>query len=146
MRFLFALLLLFALPVHAETITISSDVCAHATAHVPDGDVLYQPGVDVDGNWVAPADLPPEEGGSTLLEVPQNISIPLSLDLQNALHLPNRYSGTDALVGTVDYIDGKLTFNGQPIGQDAQAQIIAACRQHKTAAKPGKKPNLLLGE
>lgn len=146
MRILFALLVLFALPVQAETITISNDACAYATAHAPDSDVLYQPGVDADGNWVAPADLPPAEGGGIMLEAPKNISIPLSLDLQNSLHLPNRYSGTDALVGTVDFVDGQLYFNGTPLSQNARNEIIAACRQHQATAKPAKKPNILLGE
>lgn len=146
MRILFAFLILFAHPVQAENIMIESDACAYASAHAPDVDALYQPGVDADGNPVASADLPPEEGGGVMLQAPKNITIPLSLDLQNSLNLPNRYSGTDALIGTVDYVDGQLYFNGTPLSQNARNEIIAACRQHRAETKSGKKPNILLGE
>lgn len=45
--------------------------------HVPDADVAYQEGVDVDGNSVEPADL----AGSPKLDLPDIIHIPLVADL-----------------------------------------------------------------
>lgn len=45
--------------------------------HVPDADVAYKEGVDVDGNDVTPADL----AGSPKLDLPDIIHIPLVADL-----------------------------------------------------------------
>lgn len=45
--------------------------------HVPDADVAYREGVDVDGNFVEPADL----AGSPKLDLPDIINIPIIADL-----------------------------------------------------------------
>ncbi len=147
MRILFILALLFALPAQAETITITNEACEFARLHQPDASVEFQPGMDADGNAVAPADL---DGGG-IMPWPQDITIPLALDLQNSLNISNRLTGTDAIIGTVEYKNGKLYFNGQPIGESAQADIIAACRQARMGgAADGdimqKPANILLGE
>ena len=41
----------------AQTITVAPSACQALTAHTPADDAAYRPGVDVDGNTVAPADL-----------------------------------------------------------------------------------------
>lgn len=137
--------------VRAANIQIDSSVCANAAAYTPAPDVAYQPGVDANGNAVAPADLP---GSSPAIKPPRTIVIPLQLNLQNALHLNNSnlYS-PDAIVGVVKYRDGQVTFNGQPVGQDAEAQIQAACAQSPPAANAPastlsgpRSKNLLMGQ
>ena len=142
----FAGMTVFLSPVYASDILIKSDVCVSVAA-TPSADLAYQPGVDVNGKAVAPADLP---GGGSVTP-PTDITIPLQLNLQNALHLPDNSNLTSpqAIVGTIEVKNGKMTYNGQPISEDAQAQIEAACRQTRTAQPPilGKpSKNLLLGE
>lgn len=151
MRYLLALIILcFALPAAAETITITSDACAYATEYQKDTGVDYQPGVDADGNAVAPADL---DGQGGFMPWPQDITIPLALDLHNSLHLSNKLTGTDALIGTVEYKNGKLTFNGEPVNDASRTDIIAACHQAQAAAESKndgdvlqKPKNILTGE
>jgi len=122
----------------AETITITGDACANAAAATPAPDVEYKPGgVDVNGNPVAPADV----DGSNAMPWPQDISIPLQLNLQNALHLPaTSLTSPEAVIGKIEYKNGQLTFNGKPISEDAQADIQAACRQSRSGAAPPPEP------
>src|SRR5690348_12004510 len=78
--------ILAATPVIAEPIVVSSSNC-EAIAHVNDAPgVAYTPGVDVDGNAVAPADLP---GGNTALNQ-QLMSAPIKItvDLQKRFGIP----------------------------------------------------------
>ena len=130
----------------AQTITLTPDACAAATAHVPDADVTYQPGVDAYGQPVAPADLPGQGG---VMPWPQDLQIPLSLDLQNALGISNKLTGTDAHIGTITYQGGKFFFNGAPIGNEAQGALAAECRNSRPTdqrtSRPGKS-NILRGE
>src|SRR3954449_8033242 len=80
--------MLLALPAAAQQgpIVVSSSNC-DAIAHVNDAPgVAYTPGVDVDGNAVAPADLP---GGSTALN--QALAHPplkITVDLQKRFGIP----------------------------------------------------------
>jgi len=130
MRFII-LLGVFISPIlaHAENITITGDACANAVAATPAPNVEYKPGVDAAGNVVAPADL----AGSNAMPWPQDITIPLQMNLQNTLHLPasSALTAPQAVVGTVQYKDGQLTFNGQPISDDARADIQAACQNSR---------------
>jgi len=51
-------LLLFALPVHAtEKPKVDPALCRNRVEYTPDPSVDYKPGVDVDGHYVAPADV-----------------------------------------------------------------------------------------
>lgn len=57
------------------TVTVTREDCARLVPHVPDADVTYQPGVDVNGNPVAPADL----DGGLQLELPKEFSFDLQI-------------------------------------------------------------------
>src|SRR5436305_13655668 len=59
-------------------VVVSSKACAEVVAHVPDAGFAYIPGVDVNGNAVAPADLP----DTTSPIAPENFPIFLTLDLK----------------------------------------------------------------
>lgn len=130
MRILFILLIfIFSVStVQAATISITGDACANAIAADPNG-AVYTPGVDVNGHPVTPA-----EGmdASPQIQAPTDITIPLQLNLQNALHLPsNNLTAPQAIIGTIEYKNGQVTFNGQPVSSDATADIEAACRQSR---------------
>ncbi len=146
---IFAVCCLSFASAHAANILITGNACANAVPAnaAPAPDVAYQAGVDANGHKVASADLP---GSAPPIKAPTDITIPLQLNLQNALHLNNSslYS-PDAVVGTIEYKNGQMTFNGQPVSADAQAQIEAACqdvKQPSGSANPPAASNTLSGK
>lgn len=96
-----------------------------AARAVPPAD--YVPGVDVRGNPVVPADLGPR------VTLPDELVLPLTSDVFAFLGTaPAR--GLDVLRANVGELrirlaDGLTTFNGQPLGPAADAELVAACRQ-----------------
>ena len=94
---------------------------------MPDPDVAYQPGVDVDGNKVAPADLP----GSPQLALPESFVITLELNLRHSVH---RVPGPRGLepklqLGLITVEGNRVYYNGQPLDDPEQARLVAACRE-----------------
>jgi hypothetical protein len=91
--------------------------------------VAYQPGVDVHGKAVAPADLARDDDPG----VPQKISIDLKALLgqvpgNNAPTLLGQsYVNTGQV--SIDLNDGSVSLNGQKIGAEADAAIADACRK-----------------
>ncbi len=116
-----------ALPVGAdELVRITRQDCLRLQRHQPAPDVAYQPGVDVRGRAVAPADI----GGGAQLNLPAEILIPIEVDLAARYGLPRQsgaYEGK-AQVGTVAVRDGIALFNGQPMNEFDQHLIAEACR------------------
>ncbi len=109
------------------TVAITRADCARLVAHVPGPDVAYEPGVDVYGREVTPADL----GGAPRIELPETILIDIEIDLQARFGIPidpTQYD-PDAEVGEVVYKDGRFTFNGQPLQDEAQAELAARCQE-----------------
>lgn len=111
-----------------RTITVTKADCARLVKHVPAPGTTYEPGVDVRGEPVAPADL---DGGGAI-ELPAAVTIPIEVDLFDRLNLPpdRRYEG-DARVGTVrvDLESGRARFNGQPLTSEAQAELARKCQR-----------------
>ena len=137
-----ALTLLVALltgpPASATLITVTADDCATIVAYTPSGDVAYQPGVDVDGNAVAPADL--DDYGRLDLDgddVVIDIDIPLSAVAgvvgDEAAFTANGGQidsfGANASVGTVSFRGGDVYFNGQRISNRQREAIAVACAE-----------------
>jgi hypothetical protein len=122
------ILLAVVSPVRAETVTITRETCAQLVQHVPDADVAYKPGgVDSTGAPVAPADLP----GSPQITVPQEFSIPITVDLGQRLGFPadpNSFQ-SKAEIGVITYKDGQVFFNGQPLQDPDAAALSAACQK-----------------
>jgi hypothetical protein len=111
-------------------IAISSDLCpglTGAASGVPSAD--YTPGVDVNGNPVAPADLPSSAPPLKL----DNFPIKISVNLQKRFGIPANsalFQGK-AMIGLVTIRDGRAYFNGQPISQSEQDMMVAACKEAK---------------
>ncbi len=124
---LFLLVATLAAAHEKATVAITRADCARLVAHVPGPDMAYRPGVDVYGRAVAPADL----GGPPRIELPEIILIDIEIDLLQRFGIPASpalYDG-DAEVGEVAYRDGRFTFNGQPLRDEAQAALAARCRK-----------------
>ena len=114
-------------------------LCQALTKYVPDADVAYQPGVDVDGNAVAPADLP----GSSQMQMPSKLEIPLTLNLARHLHLPSNVQGqgqnghgqggqgAEAWLGVITVEGDQVSFNGQPLTDTQQENLAVLCLNQK---------------
>lgn len=116
--------------VSAATITVSATDCERLVSHIPNADVAYTPGVDVNGNPVAPADLP----GSVTIKTPTAVTFDVTYDLlsgygvaeDSVLAAPRG----EASVGTVTYdlLSGALTFNGQRLDDAETAALRDLCK------------------
>jgi hypothetical protein len=102
--------------------------CVRLTAHQPAPDVTYQPGVDVHGHPVAPADLP----GTPQVAMPEEITIAITVELEKRFGIPitSNLFKPDATIGTVTVRpDGTAFFNGQPLTDREQAALAYLCQQ-----------------
>lgn len=118
------------LSMNSTTFFIGNEVCQWAAKNTPDDDVAYQPGVDVDGNAVAPAaaDAPSYVNDQLM----RQISIDLTGDLALQLGIPNDLIRQRLNVGTVEIDeDGQPTINGEPLNDPDPASWQAACDQAK---------------
>ena len=106
-------------------LVISSQTCAALGADVPSAD--YQPGVDVNGNSVAPADLPSSGSSSPAID---NFPIEIDQNLAGKFNLPPGAS-PKAILGYVTVRNNQAYFNGQPLNADQNAALTAACKNAK---------------
>ncbi len=112
--------------VPAEVIITRAD-CARLVEHVPAPGVAYQPGVDAYGRAVAPAEL----DGGTPIQAPETLHIPIEIDLLDRFGIPANPAlyESDIPIGEVLYRNGRLTFEGQPLQDEAAAELSRRCQQ-----------------
>ena len=116
----------WAVPASAE-VAISRRDCEQLVRHEPAPDVAYQPGVDVHGRPVAPADL---DGGSQIA-LPDVIYIPIEVLVQDRFGIPANsvlYAAT-ALVGVASVKGNQVYFEDQLLGDPEVAALEEACRE-----------------
>lgn len=115
-------------PATAQTVTIRAADCAQLVRHIAASDVVFEPGVDLQGRVVVPADL----DGGVRIEPPGEFSIPINVDLQRSLGIPvdpNSYQTQNFTVGVVTWRDGRGFFNGQPLQSEQSANLAALCQE-----------------
>jgi hypothetical protein len=106
------------------TVLINEADCDRLVTHVSSSDVAYTPGLDVNGGAVAPADL----NAQPQIQVPDVISIPVTIDLATSLGIQTPFLARPT-VGNVQVTrDGRVSFNGQPINSDAQHELAKRCQ------------------
>ncbi len=107
-------------------VAITRADCARLVEYVPAPDVVYQPGVDAYGRAVAPAD----QNGGTAIQVPDTLHIPIEIDLQERLGIPANPAlyESDIPIGEVVYRNGRLTFEGRPLQDEAAAELSRRCQ------------------
>ena len=113
----------------AQTVAVTDADCAKIINYTAPPDVAYQPGVDVYGRKVAPADLNSQ---------PQIGSGPITIDITADLHKYGVPASSPLLLPgaklgqiTVDDNGRKVLFNGQPLGNSEEQAIAEACRQRQ---------------
>jgi hypothetical protein len=133
---------------HADSVTVSAADCRKLVAHTPVAGANYTPGVDVHGKAVAPADL----GGGYPKMVPDEIEIPITVDLADRLGRARaKRSGIDnptnvarpilpyegkVPVGTVTVKGSDVLWDGEPMAPRDEATLAAACRARLEQATP----------
>src|SRR5690242_18946998 len=116
-----ALAFLNALPAAAQEsvpIIISANTCAAVTAPSDAPDVAYQPGVDVEGRSVSPADLPGSEESATLARKLAASPVEITVDLRRRFGIPANaalFHGK-CEIGYVMVKDCKAYLDGIPLG------------------------------
>lgn len=100
--------------------------CDRLVEHVPNADVTYQPGVDVNGNRVVSVDI-----GSIDRPIDEPVIIPIEVDIQDYF---NFNTGAAAAAGVeleprvgeiVVHHDGRILYNGQ----DVTRRVIYGCQK-----------------
>lgn len=114
-------------------LTLSKSDCDRLARHYPADDVTYQPGRDVRGKPVAPANLDNGANGNGGLILPEAVIIPIEVDMFDRFGIPANdanFKG-DIFIGevVVDVASGRATFNGQPLQNDAEAELAALCQR-----------------
>lgn len=127
-----ALFIIFLTPHHAiaaDTPAVDPALCNALVNYTPDASVAYQPGVDVNGHPVAPADLPGPH-----MQLPAKIEIPLTLSLAKVLNLNTSNYPFNQLGPSTEVELGKLTvegnrvlYNGQPLTDEQQNNLAVLC-------------------
>ncbi|HYC03104.1 MAG TPA: hypothetical protein VED40_07425 [Azospirillaceae bacterium] len=113
-------------PVADPTIVVDSAACRWVRRHEPRDDVIYRPNRDVvNGRPVAPADLP-GEGGPVM---PDRFEIGISQDIARTFGIPAVPDAeSEVRIGTVTIEGNRVLFNGQPVGSEAERELVALCQ------------------
>lgn len=113
-------------------IVITKTDCSRLIRHVPAPDVAYQPGVDVKGRAVAPADMPGSGADAIPGLLPDVLEIPLTIKpMQGATYAKRGSGDSQATLGTVRYDmnKGTFTFNDRPLTSPEQEELSRACQK-----------------
>jgi hypothetical protein len=104
---------------------IPREDCRRLVEHRPDPGAAYQPGKDVRGKPVAPADVP----GGLRLEPAEEVEFDISFNPLRG-RSGDRFSGTELYVGTIRFNlqTGEATFNGAPLTDPEQAELARKCQ------------------
>lgn len=108
-------------------VVVDESVCRSLVVHQPDPGVEFQPGVDVHGRPVAPADLP----SSRSLDFDHELAIPVVVDL--AERYPGRFAETGLdlrfSLGTLTIDGNEVRLNDTPLGDPLTEAIAALCAE-----------------
>lgn len=112
----------------AERHAYTDDECQRAVRISEAPGAEYQPGVDVNGRPVAPADLQP----TLKIEPPRVIEFPVTMDVAKRLGFDSRGPlEANVTVAQVRIEGNRVSINGQVVNPDDSADLVAACRAAK---------------
>ncbi len=107
-------------------LVVDPRVCQVLERHVPDADVTYRPGVDVQGRAVAPADLP-GSAGAMAQDFP--ITFDITADVAGRIGLPagSGFGVGNVAAARVEVIGDRVLLNGRDIGGAARGELQVLC-------------------
>ncbi len=121
----------------AAEMHIDPRACQQLTKYQPDPGVNYQPGVDVNGKKVAPADI----NSSNLGNIEDQMVIELNNNTAKAfgLNVPQVKTGKvleplanpEMIIGYITFENGKPLFNGKPLDNGQQDELAVLCMHKK---------------
>jgi hypothetical protein len=116
-----------AAPPAVADVAVSRKDCDWLVRHEPAPDVAYQPGVDVHGRPVAPADL----NGGAQLALPDVIYIPLEILIQDRFGIPasSVLYEAKAQVGVVEVRGNQVYYEDQLLNDPETEALAVACRE-----------------
>lgn len=126
-RFLVLLLgaaLLWSTPLHALEVEVSEKSCRQLVEHYPDSSVSadYQPGLDVRGKAVAPADL----NSGAEIEPPDEVRFRLTFTPLD----DRRYAETSADLGELTVKNnGRVYFQGMALQDEEAYELSRKCQE-----------------
>lgn len=127
MKRILMIFMLLAFPAMAQDIVIEEDYCQYLIEYQPAEGVEYQPGVDVDGAAVVPADI---EG--TQIQPPEVIEFNIAIDVAEYVGIPVQPGIENfANVGTIQVVNNRLFFNGEPLKPDSEKALYALCQNNE---------------
>jgi hypothetical protein len=111
----------------AADISVSRQDCDRLVKYQEPPGVEYQPGVDAHGEPVVPADL----NGGAQIQLPQTIIIPVEVLLRKYAFIPpgSPLRQSTAELGTLSVTGDQVLYNGQPLTDQDEAALAAACRE-----------------
>ena len=111
----------------SRTVKISAEDCARLVAHKPQADVAYKAGVDVDGNYVTPADV---SSANVVINVPSKVEFDIAFDPLDGT-LAGMVSKTSLSIGRVSYNieSGAMSYNGKPLSVADKVMLGQRCRE-----------------
>lgn len=108
-------------------VVVDERVCRSIVVHQPDPGVEFQPGEDVYGRPVAPADLP----NSPTVDLGDSLDIPVIVDL--AERYPELFDATgldlQVSLGTLTLNGNEVRLNDTPLGDPLTDAIAALCEE-----------------
>lgn len=117
-------LLLMAFPAYAES---DHAFCERYMAEYMKKSAQYVPGVDVKGKPVAPADLPPEQGGAVSI-MPEKLEFNLTVDAAQYLGVVPQGVEMQGKIGTITLEGNKVFYNGEPLNQTEEERLFDICK------------------
>jgi hypothetical protein len=114
-------------PALAQTVTVTGVDCRKLARYTPPPGVEYQPGVDVRGRKVAPADV----NAAPQIRAPETVTFDAAVDLRRfGIPASSPLFQPNVAVGTVQVEkDGRVLFNRQPLGDPEIAALEELCRE-----------------
>jgi hypothetical protein len=111
----------------AADIAVSRQDCDRLANYQEPPGVEYQPGVDVHGETVVPADL----GGGANIKLPDTVIIPIEQFIQDKYHIPANAAlwAGKAELGVVTVQGDQVLYNGQPLTDPETAALADLCRK-----------------
>lgn len=126
-------------PIEAERIIlVTPEHCQLLTPHIPDESVNYNPGKDVRGRDVVPADL---NGGGNALGLGQNgYSFYMIHDALKDANAVEKFGLTGSqegriILGQVTVKDGDVLWNGNSLREADRNRIYMLCNQERNGKK-----------